>query len=64
MHGVYCESHIANHKGYYSCLKPLSVYDIDVSQINDYKSITKKLTDSFQVTSRLHHYKVELLMHI
>ena len=62
--GIYCESPIVNHKEYHSCLQTLSVYDIKVSEINDYKLITKKLAHSFQVTSRLLPYTMELLLHI
>ena len=49
-----------------SCIlyKLYQFYDIKVSQIYDYKLITKKLADSFQVMSRLHPYTLELLLHI
>ena len=47
---VYYESPTASHKGYHSCLQTLSVYDMKVSKINDYKLIEKKSADSVQTT--------------
>ena len=57
---VYYESPTASHKGYHSCVQTLSVYDMKVSQINDYKLIAKKLADSVQITYHLHPYALKL----
>ena len=56
------ESSPVSHKGCDSYLQTLSVYDMKVSQLNDYKLMAKKLADSARVTYHLHSYAYFLSM--